>query len=64
VFWQSVDHVERSPKNRPTPIVDHEEIGRSLVTAYRANPEHTPALIDELDRTVSEIEQLAAVGTP
>jgi (p)ppGpp synthase/HD superfamily hydrolase len=33
---------------------------RSLVTAYRGNPEHTPALIDELDRTVTEMEALAA----
>ena len=33
---------------------------RSLVTAYRANPAHTPALIDELDRTVAEMESLAA----
>lgn len=37
---------------------------RSLVSAYRDNPEHTAALVDELDRTVSEIEQLAAAGTP
>ena len=29
---------------------------RSLVTAYRANPGHVPALIDELDRTVAEME--------
>ena len=32
---------------------------RSLVTAYRGNPAHTPALIDELDRTVTEMETLA-----
>jgi GTP pyrophosphokinase len=32
---------------------------RSLVTAYRANPAHDPALIDELDRTVVEMESLA-----
>ena len=32
---------------------------RSLVTAFRANLAHTPALIDELDRTVSVIEALA-----
>jgi GTP pyrophosphokinase len=32
---------------------------RSLVTAFRANPAHTPPLIDELDRTVSEMEALA-----
>lgn len=32
---------------------------RSLVTAYRSNPEHDPALIDELDRTVTEMERLA-----
>jgi len=33
---------------------------RSLVTAYRSNLAHTPALIDELDRTVTEMEALAA----
>ncbi len=32
---------------------------RSLVTFYRANPAHVPALIDELDRVVSEMEVLA-----
>ena len=32
---------------------------RSLVTGYRSNPAHTPALIDELDRTVAEMERLA-----
>ena len=32
---------------------------RSLVTGYRGNPAHTPALIDELDRTVTEMETLA-----
>lgn len=32
---------------------------RHLVTAYRENPAHTPALIDELDRTVAEMERLA-----
>ena len=32
---------------------------RSLVTGYRGNPAHTPALIDELDRTVTEMEALA-----
>jgi GTP pyrophosphokinase len=35
---------------------------RSLVTAFRANPAHTPALIDELDRTVTEMQRLAALG--
>jgi (p)ppGpp synthase/HD superfamily hydrolase len=35
---------------------------RSLVSAFRANPAHTPALIAELDRTVTEMERLAAVG--
>jgi (p)ppGpp synthase/HD superfamily hydrolase len=35
---------------------------RSLVTAFRANPAHTPALVDELDRTVTEMERLAATG--
>jgi (p)ppGpp synthase/HD superfamily hydrolase len=29
---------------------------RSLVTAYRANPAHSPALVAELDRTVAEME--------
>jgi GTP pyrophosphokinase len=33
---------------------------RSLVAAYRANPAHMPELIDELERTVSEMEALAA----
>jgi GTP pyrophosphokinase len=28
----------------------------SLVTAYRTNPEHSPALVAELDRTVAEME--------
>lgn len=32
----------------------------SLVTAFRANPAHLPPLIDELDRTVTEMERLAA----
>lgn len=32
---------------------------RSLVTAFRANPAHEPALIDELDRVVAEMERLA-----
>ena len=32
---------------------------RSLVEAYRANPAHPSALIDELDRTVTEMETLA-----
>jgi GTP pyrophosphokinase len=34
---------------------------RELVAAFRANPAHQPALIDELDRTVAEMERLAAV---
>jgi GTP pyrophosphokinase len=29
---------------------------RSLVTAYKANPAHNPALVAELDRTVAEME--------
>jgi Guanosine polyphosphate pyrophosphohydrolases/synthetases len=33
---------------------------RALVDAFRANPAHRPALIDELDRTVTEMERLAA----
>jgi len=32
---------------------------RALVDAFRANPAHLPALVDELDRTVSEMESLA-----
>ena len=35
---------------------------RSLVTAYRANPAHTQALVDELDRTVTEMETLAVLA--
>jgi len=31
---------------------------RSLVTAYRANPAHSLALVAELDRTVAEMEAL------
>ena len=31
---------------------------RSLVDTFRSNPEHEPALIDELDRTVTEMERL------
>lgn len=33
---------------------------RSLVTTFRCNPAHTPALIDELDRTVTEMARLAS----
>ena len=36
---------------------------RALVTAFRANPAHVASLIDELDRTVTEMERLAA-GAP
>ena len=32
---------------------------RALVDAFRANPAHRPELIDELDRTVTEMERLA-----
>jgi GTP pyrophosphokinase len=32
---------------------------RALVTAFRSNPAHDPALIDELDRTVATMEELA-----
>ena len=32
---------------------------RALVDAFRANPAHLPELLDELDRTVSEMESLA-----
>ena len=35
---------------------------RSLVNGYRGNPAHTRALIDELDRTVTEMEALANEG--
>ena len=34
----------------------------ALVTTFRSNPEHEPALIDELERTVSEIERHAGGG--
>ena len=37
---------------------------RSLVTVYRGNPQHAPALIDELDRTVAEMETLARRKPP
>jgi GTP pyrophosphokinase len=33
---------------------------RELVTAFRANPAHRPLLIYELERTVTEMERLAA----
>ena len=33
---------------------------RSLVSTFRANPEHNVELIDELDRTVIEMERLGA----
>ncbi|MEX0710660.1 MAG: HD domain-containing protein [Chloroflexota bacterium] len=33
---------------------------RALVDAFRANPAHQSALVDELDRTVTEMERLAA----
>jgi (p)ppGpp synthase/HD superfamily hydrolase len=36
---------------------------RELVTAYRAT-ETTPALVDELDRVVSELERLAGAQSP
>ena len=36
---------------------------RALVTAFRANPAHVVDLTDELDRTVTEMERLAAAGT-
>ncbi len=35
---------------------------RSLVMAYRANPAHVVDLVDELDRTVIEMERLAGVA--
>ncbi len=36
---------------------------RALVDAYRANPEHDPRLVDELDRTVTAVRALAG-GLP
>jgi len=36
---------------------------RALVDSYRKNPAHTPALIDELDRTVTEMERLASASS-
>ena len=33
---------------------------RALVTAFRENPAHNRYLVDELDRTVSEMERLAS----
>ncbi len=35
---------------------------RSLVRAFRSNPNHQPALIAELDRTVTEMERLGEVS--
>lgn len=35
---------------------------RALVDAFRGNPAHHPALVDELDRTVTELERLAQIG--
>ena len=35
---------------------------RSLVIAFRSNPEHEPALIDALDRTVTEMEALGGLA--
>jgi len=37
---------------------------RSLVTSYQGNPAHTPALIEELRRTVTDMEALARGQTP
>ena len=37
---------------------------RALVTAYRANPGHPADLVDELARTVTELERLAATEAP
>jgi GTP pyrophosphokinase len=36
---------------------------RALVDAYRRNPAHVPALIDELERTVTEMERLASASS-
>jgi GTP pyrophosphokinase len=33
---------------------------RALVTAFRQNPDHIPALVAELDLAVTEMERLAA----
>ena len=49
VLWGRFDH----PKDQTLSYY------RSLVEAYRANPAHPSALIDELDRTVTEMETLA-----
>ena len=35
---------------------------RALVFAFRSNPAHEPSLIDELDRTVTQMEQLGSEG--
>ena len=35
---------------------------RALVTVYRANPGHDVTLIDELDRTVTEMERIGGGG--
>jgi GTP pyrophosphokinase len=37
---------------------------RSLVTEFRANPASNADLVDELDRTVTEMERLASGGGP
>jgi hypothetical protein len=37
---------------------------RSLVSAFRANPAGEPALVDELDRVVTDLEGLAAERRP
>lgn len=34
---------------------------RALVDAFRANPQHAVDLVDELDRTVGQMEVLASV---
>ena len=36
---------------------------RALVDAYRKNAAHMPALIDELDKTVTEMERLASAAS-
>jgi hypothetical protein len=35
---------------------------RALVTTFRANPVHNPDLVAELDRVVTEMENLALFG--
>jgi hypothetical protein len=36
----------------------------ALVDAFRANPAHHAALVDELDRVVAEMQRLSGVAEP